>query len=83
MSEEKNLEGLGGWLIIVGLGIILSPIKIVVQTIPIYPDIFSSGAWERLTTPGSEVYNQLWAPIIIGEMVINGGETWGRPFVIK
>jgi hypothetical protein len=26
-----------------------------------------------LTTPGTEAYNPLWAPILFGEMAINGG----------
>ncbi|MGF1863647.1 DUF2569 domain-containing protein, partial [Photobacterium profundum] len=29
--------------------------------------------WEVLTTPGTEVYNSLWAPVLMGEVVINGG----------
>ena len=36
-----------------------------------YPEIFSTGAWEALTTQGSEVYSPLWAPIIIGELLFN------------
>jgi len=73
MSEEKNLEGLGGWLILVAIGILASPIRIGAQLYPIYSEIFSTGAWEALTTPGSETYNSLWAPILIGEITINGG----------
>ena len=38
-----------------------------------YPKIFSNGAWEVITTQGSEAYNPLWAPIIIGEILINSG----------
>jgi len=71
MTEEKNLEGLGGWLILVGIGIIFSPLKIIASTFPIYSDLFSSGNWEMVTTPGSEAYNPLWAPILLGEIFIN------------
>lgn len=73
MTEEKSLEGLGGWLILVGLGIIISPIRIAVQIYQIYSGIFSNGSWTALTTPGTETYNPLWAPILIGEVAINGG----------
>jgi serine/threonine protein kinase len=72
-AEEKKLEGLGGWLIVVGIGIIISPFRIVTQVFSVYPEIFSNGSWAALTTPGTEAYNPLWAPIICGEMVINGG----------
>lgn len=73
MTEEKNLEGLSGWLILVGLGIVFSPIRIIIQVMPTYFEIISNGSWEILTTPGSEAYNPLWAPLLVGEMLINGG----------
>lgn len=79
MAEEKNLEGLGGWLALVGLGIIISPLRIIGQIFPTYSEMFSNGAWAALTTPGTEAYNPLWTPILFGEMVINGGLVlvWG------
>jgi hypothetical protein len=72
MTEEKIPEGLGGWLILVGLGIIISPLYIIAQLFPLYSNIFSNGSWDALTTPGTETYNPLWAPILCGEIVING-----------
>lgn len=71
MTEENNLEGLGGWLILVGLGIIFSPVKIIAMIFPVYSEIFSNGSWEALTTPGTEAYHSLWGAIIIGEILIN------------
>lgn len=72
MVAEEKLEGLSGWLILVGLGIIVSPLKIIGLLFPLYSEMFSSGSWEFLTTEGTEGYNPLWAPIILGEMTING-----------
>ena len=73
MVEEKNFDRIGGWLILVALGIIVSPLRIIVQIFPIYFKSLSDGSWAVLTTPGTEVYNPLWAPILFGEMAINGG----------
>ena len=71
MTDEKKLEGLGGWLILVGLGIIASPIKISAQIYPVYSKLFAGGSWAALTTPGTEAYHPLWAPILISEISIN------------
>lgn len=77
--EEKKLIGLRGWLILVGIGIAVSPLRIIFQIFPLYTGIFSDGTWEILTTPGTEVYNSLWAPVMIGELTINTALvlTWG------
>lgn len=71
MDKTKNPEGINGWLILVAIGMVLAPIRIVFTLLTTYPQIFSSGTWEALTTKGSEGYNPLWGPIIIGELSIN------------
>ena len=70
MAEDK-IEGLGGWLILVAIGIVFSPFRIIVELFPLYLDIFKDGYWEVLTTPGTDAYHVMWAPIILAEMSIN------------
>ena len=79
MAEEKNIEGLGGWLALVGLGIIISPLRIIGELFPAYLEMFSNGAWAALTTPGTGAYHSLWTPILFGEIAINCGLVlvWG------
>ena len=75
-NEEHNneqLNGISGWLIIVAIGIILSPIYIVQSLFPLYSEIFNNGSWEILTTPGTAEYSPLWAPILITEIAVNIG----------
>ena len=59
MDEIDEKKGLGGWLILVGLGVVLTPIRILATYIPIYKPIFEDGTWEALTTVGSEAYNPI------------------------
>ena len=73
MTAEKNLEGLRGWLILLGISVVFSPLRNLFETLSMYPKIFSSGRWESLTTPGSEAYHPLWAPTLIGELAVNIG----------
>lgn len=73
MAEEKVFDRIGGWLILVALGIIIAPLRIITQIFPTYFKLLSDGSWAVLTTPGTEVYNPLWAPILFGEIAINSG----------
>jgi len=71
MRDDNKIKGLGGWLILVGIGVIVAPIRLLVTYIPIYRPIFENGTWEALTTVGSEAYNPIWGPLIIGEISYN------------
>ncbi|WP_418646894.1 DUF2569 domain-containing protein [Thauera butanivorans] len=74
-AGRKNLEGLRGWLIVVGLSVVLTPLLSVVKTYTGYAEMLSSGGWEALTSPDSMAYDPSWAPILIGELVLSGAMT--------
>lgn len=64
-------RGLGGWLILPAIGLILSPVRLLVSLINDLLPIFQEGYWEILTTPGSDAYHPFWAPFIMFEVVGN------------
>jgi len=74
--ENTHLQGIRGWLILVAIGIVLSPFKILALIYTTYINIFTQGTWLNLTTPGTDAYDPLWAPIIIGELTINTSLTF-------
>ena len=69
-SSQAPLGGFGGWLPVVGISIVFGLIGVIANTYT-YSQIFSDGTWEALTTPGTDVYNPLWAPVIIGQLIFN------------
>lgn len=71
MSNNKVVKGLGGWLILVGIGVVVAPVRLLVTYIPIYKPIFEDGTWEILTSVESEAYHPFWGPLLIGEIVCN------------
>lgn len=71
MDEEPR--GLGGWLIIPLIGLIIAPIRILLSLFQEYLPIFQNGSWDILIDPTSDYYHPLWGPLVVSEMVINIG----------
>lgn len=66
-SSDFYLEGLQGWLILVGMGLV---IRVVVHIASLFEfkGFFNVTLWNMLTAPGQESYDPLWAPAIIGSL---------------
>lgn len=63
-------DSIGGWLILVGLGVIISPIRLA-QTISENLPAYETATWDALTTPGTEAYHPFWERILVFEMAGN------------
>ncbi|EHH0795968.1 DUF2569 domain-containing protein, partial [Vibrio vulnificus] len=71
VSERNEPLKIGGWLILIAIGVIIAPVRLFYFVGVSYPSIFIDGTWEALTSYGSEIYSPLWGLIIIGEIVGN------------
>lgn len=69
-AAASSLEGLRGWLVLVGIGFCLAPLRILKDMLG-NAQAFEADTWEILTTPGTPAYHPLWAPLLIGEIVVN------------
>lgn len=63
--------GLGGWLVLVGFGLVVSPLVVLGMIANDLLPIFLEGYWPLLTDPASDAYHPLWGPLIIFELVGN------------
>lgn len=70
-APEVVPQAIGGWLILVLIGLTLTPVRIGWALIHTYVPIFTNDAWHRLTTPGSARYHPLWGAVISIEVAGN------------
>jgi transglutaminase-like putative cysteine protease len=69
---EPRLAGIGGWLILVMIGLLVRPL-LLGFTIWQNADAYAPTTWHELTTPTGANYHALWAPVLIIELLANIG----------
>lgn len=66
---SQDLEGLGGWLILVGFGLFIRPCWLVYALYDGRAAFFNATVWERLTSTSSELYNPHFSLVAPLEML--------------
>ncbi|MDQ0165969.1 DUF2569 domain-containing protein [Bacillus horti] len=69
-KKTKQVSGLGGWLILPHLGLILTIILHTYNLLEYSLPALLPLTWEPLTTPGSPYYHPLWGPVLIYEAIL-------------
>jgi hypothetical protein len=67
---DPRLAGLGGWLLLVGFGVLLRPFSLgfIIWN---NAEVYGAANWVDLTSLGGARYHALWAPVLIGELLAN------------
>ena len=70
-QEENRLAGIGGWLILLAFGVIVSPVASLWALITVAVGAFGGGRWAALAQPGGVAYHPMWGPTLLFELVAN------------
>lgn len=70
-SSREGPEGLGGWLALVGFGLIVSPIRLLSFTVQTYAPLVRDGTFQDIATPGSDSFHPALAALIVVEALAN------------
>lgn len=65
--------GLGGWLIIVGIGLCFGQIRILADLATSAGSYFLLDSWEAVASPKGESYHPLFGPLLMFELIANSG----------
>ena len=65
-QQEEEPKKIGGWLILVGIGVVLSPVRIILLTGPIFMDVFNGGIWGYIVESNPNL-----ATFIAAEAILN------------
>jgi transglutaminase-like putative cysteine protease len=70
-TAAAEAEGLGGWLILVAVGLCLRPVMILVTIIQAKDGYFNASVWQLLSTPGSEHHQPNFTLVAPLELILN------------
>lgn len=71
MQIDPRYSGIGGWLILVMIGLFGTPVRVSLLIFNDLLPIFTDGTLQLLITPETEFYHPLWLPLLLYEVFSN------------
>ncbi|TVX92071.1 DUF2569 domain-containing protein [Paenibacillus agilis] len=69
LRQKYGVSGLGGWLIVIQIGLYLTILLLGKQVYDLFPVFTDPKVWNMLTSEGSIFYHPLWKPTLIFEII--------------
>jgi transglutaminase-like putative cysteine protease len=71
VSAEASPSGIGGWLALVAVALVLRPVFLIVNLVLHGANYFSQRVWLSVTVPGQQNYSPAFGPMLAFEVVAN------------
>jgi hypothetical protein len=71
VGTEPRLQGLGGWLILLGAVLVFAAIKRIVLIATTWDGFFSIHTWQEVAMPQGDQYHPLFGPLLMFEVSAN------------
>ena len=68
---RPELNGLGGWLIVIGIGVCVGPLSLVASMSRLAHSYFSLSVWQEVAMLRGGSYHPLYGPLLMFEMIGN------------
>ncbi|MGL1931493.1 MAG: DUF2569 domain-containing protein [Desulfotalea sp.] len=80
-NEKVEPRKIGGWLILIAIGVFLCPFKVTHSLLTEYLPLFSSETWEVITSQSSDWYKSFMT-ILIFELIVKVSILIASPYLI-
>lgn len=67
--DDRHLDGLAGWLILVAIGLVMSPFSILAGLVQSTLPFLDAPTWRSLTESGGDSYHSAWGPVLVFSVV--------------
>jgi hypothetical protein len=64
-AEAEDTYGIGGWLALLGVGLVLTPLVILLGFAFLVIDVYTTDMWTAFTLPGGSSYRAINAPLFV------------------